>query len=65
MDALVAVDGLGDVQVALQAAQHVGVGRRKPGLGRDQTDHVAQSPLAMTCNLFTVRAELAWGAAHF
>src|SRR5258707_15201003 len=43
VDALVAVDGLRDVQVALQAAQHVGVGGGEAGLGGDQADHVGRT----------------------
>src|SRR5258707_10855635 len=46
VDALVAVDGLRDVQVALQAAQHVGVGVGEAGLGGDQADHGAHRFLA-------------------
>ena len=42
MDAFVAIHSLRYMEVTLEAAQHVGVGGGKTGLGRDQADHVAQ-----------------------
>lgn len=41
MDALVAVHRLRNMQVGLQAAEHVGVLGLQAGLGGDQPDHVA------------------------
>ena len=42
MDALGAIDGLGHVKVAGEAAQHVGVGMRQSRLLAQKRDHVAK-----------------------
>jgi hypothetical protein len=42
VDALGAVDGLRDVEITGEAAQHVGVGCREAGLFAQKRDHLAQ-----------------------
>ncbi len=45
MDALTAVNGLGDPKISCQATKHIGVFSRNPGLRLQQNNHVAKRHL--------------------